>query len=73
MPLNLAQVGEKNRIVRISGRDQTRRHLANLGLVEGQVITVVSKLADNMIVSVQDSRLALDREMTGRIWIEREV
>ncbi|MCI8360833.1 MAG: ferrous iron transport protein A [Clostridiales bacterium] len=72
MPLTLARVGEKNRIVRISGRDQTRRHLANLGLVEGQAVTVVSKLSGNMIVQVKDSRLALDREMTGRIWIERE-
>lgn len=72
MPLNLAQVGEKNRIVRISGRDQTRRHLAILGLVEGQAVTVVSKLSGSMIVSVKGSRLALDKAMTGRIWIERE-
>lgn len=72
MPLTLAGVGEKSRIVKISGRDKTRRHLANLGLVEGEAVTVVSRLSGNLILSVKDSRLALDREMAGRIWIERE-
>ncbi len=71
MPLTLAEIGEQSRIVRITGRDKTRRHLANLGLVEGEKIMVVSRLAGNLILSVKDSRLALDRDMASRIWIER--
>lgn len=72
MPLTFAEIGEKNHIVKITGRDKTRRHLANLGLVEGQEITVISRLAGNLILSVKDSRLALDKDMASRIWIERE-
>ena len=36
MPLTMAEVGERNIIKRISGRDEVRRHLAELGFVVGE-------------------------------------
>ena len=69
MPLTMAKVGEPVTIRRISGRDEARRHLAELGFVaEGQVV-VVSELAGHLIVQVKDSRVALDRAMASRILI----
>lgn len=69
MPLTMAHVGEKGTIQKITGRDDVRQHLAELGFVVGGEVTVVSEIAGNMILSVKDSRIALDQSMTSRIMI----
>ena len=69
MPLGLAQVGETGTIAKITGKDEVRQHLAELGFVVGETITVVSELGGNMILSIKDSRVALDKTMAMRIMI----
>ncbi|MDL2298838.1 ferrous iron transport protein A [Synergistaceae bacterium OttesenSCG-928-D05] len=67
MPLTMAAIGEKNRIKKISGRDEMRRHLAHLGFVEGQEISVVSRHGGNVILCIKDSRIAIDETLANRI------
>ena len=67
MPLAMAEVGETNTIKKISGRDEVRRHLAELGFVVGEEVHLVSRLGGNLILSVKDSRVALDKSMALRI------
>ena len=67
MPLGIAGVGETNIIRKITGRDEVRQHLAELGFVVGEAVTVVSELGGSLILSVKDSRIALDRGMAMRI------
>ena len=69
MPLTMARAGETNIIRKITGQDEVRRHLAELGFVVGAPVTVVNEIAGNMILSVKDSRIALDRGMATRIMI----
>ena len=69
MPLTMAKPGELNYIRKITGRDETRQHLASLGFVVGQGVTVVSQIAGNMILNVKDTRVALDKGMANRIMI----
>jgi len=69
MPLAMAKIGEMNLIKKITGKDEIRRHLAELGFVVGENVTVVSELGGNMILSVKDSRIALDKMMASRIMI----
>lgn len=69
MPLAMARVGEKGIIQKITGKDEVRQHLAELGFVVGGEVTVVSEIGGNMIISVKDSRIALDRSMASRIMI----
>ena len=69
MPLGMASVGDTNTIVKITGRDEVRQHLAELGSVVGEKVTVVSQMGGNMILSVKDSRIALDRTMAMRIMV----
>ena len=69
MPLGMASVGDTNTIVMITGRDEVRQHLAELGFVVGEEVTVVSQLGGNMILSIKDSRIALDRTMAMRIMV----
>lgn len=70
IPLSMAASGERGTIVKISGRDEVRQHLAELGFVVGTGVTVLTETAGNMILSVKDSRVALDKSMTTRIMVE---
>lgn len=69
MPLGMAQVGETNIIRKITGRDEVRQHLAEIGFVVGEEVRVVSELGGNLILSVKDSRVALDKSMSMRILV----
>ena len=69
MPLALAGIGETNTIKKITGKDELRRHLAELGFVVGEEVRVVSELGGNLILSVKDSRVALDKTMAMRIMV----
>ena len=69
MPLTMAQSGETVTIRKITGKDEVRQHLAELGFVVESNITVVTQLSGNLIVQVKDSRVALDRSMANRIMI----
>ena len=72
MPLTLAKQGETVTIRKITGKDEIRQHLAELGFVVDGAVTVVSELGGNQILQVKDSRVALDRTLAGRIMIELE-
>lgn len=69
MPLSMLSVGEERKIIKISGKDETKRFLENLGFVEGSEISVVSELAGNIIVNVKDARVAIDKIMANRIMV----
>ena len=69
IPLAMAQVGEESTIMKINGQDKTRQHLAELGFVVGEKVTVISKLGGNMILSVKNSRIAVDEDMLKRIMV----
>lgn len=65
----MASVGDVNIIARITGRDEVRQHLAELGFVVGAEVRVVSEMAGSLILSVGDSRVALNRDMAMRIMV----
>ena len=69
MPLAMAKAGETGSILKITGKDEVRQHLAELGFVVGAMVTVVSEMAGSLIVQVKDSRVALDRSIANRILI----
>ena len=63
------KAGETVTIRKITGKDEIRQHLAELGFVVDGTVTVVSELGGNLIVQVKDSRIALDRTMANRVMI----
>ena len=69
MPLGMADIGDVNIIRKITGRDDVRQHLAELGFVLGAEVRVVNDIGGNLILSVKDSRVALDRTMAMRIMV----
>lgn len=69
MPLSMARPGETVTIRKITGKDEVRQHLAELGFVVNTAVTVVSELGGSLILQVKDSRVALDRTMANRVMI----
>ena len=69
MPLTMAKPGETVMIRKISGKDEVRQHLAELGFVVDSDVMVVSEIGGNLIVQVKDSRIALDKTMANRIMV----
>ena len=69
MPLILAAAGETNTIRKVSGNPEVKKHLEDLGFVVGGEATVVSAIGGNLIVNVKESRIAISREMAGKIMV----
>ena len=69
MPLTMAGIGQAGTIRKIGGNSETRRFLENLGFLPGVQVTVLSALGGSVIVSVKDSRIALNEDMARRILI----
>jgi len=63
----MAKTGETVTIRKITGRDEVRAHLAEMGFVLSSKVTVVSTAGGNLIVQVKDCRVALDKAMANRI------
>ena len=70
LPLSMAGAGTTQIIAKITGKDEVRRHLAELGLVVGEEVTVMNSLGGNLILQVKDSRIALDRALCTRIMVK---
>ena len=69
MPLTMCKAGEENEIKKISGNEETRRHLENLGFVVGGKVAVISETDGNMIVNVKEARVAIGKDMANKIMI----
>ena len=69
MPLSMAKAGETVTIQKITGKDEVRQHLAELGFVADGQATVINELAGSLILQVKDSRVALDKTLANRMMI----
>jgi len=69
MPIAMLRAGEEAKITRITGKDDTKRFLESLGFVVGSTVRMVSELGGSVIISVKDSRIALDKAMAMRVFV----
>jgi ferrous iron transport protein A len=67
MPLTMAKAGHSAIIKTIVGSDKTCKFLSSLGCTEGEEITLISIIGGNYIISVKDSRYAIDKNMAKAI------
>ncbi len=69
MPISMSRVGETVVIKKITGDEKVRQHLAELGFVVDEEVTVVSEAGGNLILKVKDSRIAIGLSMANRILV----
>ena len=68
MPLMFANPGDEVIIKKVGG-SETKKHLEDLGFVVGGMLTVVNSGNGNLIVNVKGTRIAITKEMAGKIMI----
>ena len=69
MPIYMAQRGQEYLVKKIGGLEETKHHLKNLGFVPGSQVCVIVVMNGNLIVQVKDARVAISRELAGKIFI----
>ncbi|MEY8367917.1 FeoA family protein [Anaerovoracaceae bacterium 42-11] len=67
MPLSMAKPGETVTIKKIGGKPEVRQHMAELGFVVDEKVTVISEAGGSLILQVKDSRIALGKDMAVKI------
>ena len=67
MPITMAKPGETVMIERISGSDEVRQRLSEIGFVIGEQVVVISNISGQMILLVKDARIAIDTKMANRV------
>lgn len=69
MPLAMACKDTNLTIKRISGNEEIRHHLGSLGFVVGAIVSVVTEINGNLIVSIKDSRVAISKSAAAKIFV----
>ena len=70
MPLVVAPVGKELRIVKILVDAGTKKHLANMGFVVDEKITIMSVVDGSVICLIKDGRVALDCSIATKIFVQ---
>ena len=70
MPLSLCDKDTPLQIAKITGGEKMRTRLAELGFFPQAKLVVRQKIAENLIVEVKGTRLAIDASMARRILME---
>lgn len=68
-PLQLAEPGKSYRILKVGGGDPVRHHLAEMGFIGGEEITLVNLNDGGAIVNVKNVRVALNEDLVKRIMV----
>ena len=69
MPLSMMGVGAVLRIKMVGGSESVRRHLGDMGFVEGAELMIVAEMAGSLIVGIHETRVALNRELAQKILV----
>ncbi len=70
MPLAMMEAGSRAKVTAVTGADAVRKHLGSLGVVPGTVVQVVQVMSGNMILGVQDARIAVNDDLARRIMVQ---
>ena len=69
MALALMSIGEKRTVQTLRGKDETLRHLQDLGFAPGAEVECVGETPGGMILIVKGVRIALDRGLASKIMV----
>jgi ferrous iron transport protein A len=69
VPLTKTKVGEPMPIKKVRGGKEVRKFLENLGFIPGDSVTVLTHIGSSVIVSLRESRVALNGMMASKIMV----
>ncbi len=71
MELVKGKIGNSYIVSNIGGSEQMKNHLVNLGLEIGDRVTVISRVASNLVVGIKSSRYGIDERIAKIIEVEQ--
>ncbi len=72
LKLNKCKKGTPHKIVNVNASGETCKFLSNIGCKEGESVTIISKLATSLVVSIKGSRFGIDERMAKLIEVEKQ-
>lgn len=69
---NFLSPGEIGEVVGIRAGERIKRHLSNLGFVNGTEVMLVNDVEGSVIFKVKESRIALGKELACRVMVEHK-
>lgn len=69
MPIVLAPLNVKMKIVRIAVGDKLKKHLESLGITIDGELTVLNSSGGSTVCKIKDGRVALDSELSTKIFV----
>ncbi|PDV99816.1 FeoA family protein [Candidatus Chloroploca asiatica] len=69
LPLSLVEVGAYVRIVRFNGGMRSAHRLAELGVIPGTELTIITTHGGGMVIGIGDTRLALGRGLAHKVLV----
>ncbi len=69
MPIVIAPVDTELTIIKVNADEKTKKHLQSLGVVTNGKIRVISSSKGNVIVEVKQVRLALNKDVATKIFV----
>lgn len=72
IPLVIAEEEQNLTICKLVADQKTKRHLENLGILQGATIEIIAKNKGNIILKVKDGRLAIGEDLAQKIFIQGE-
>jgi ferrous iron transport protein A len=70
MPLSFVKLGETRRIKFFTGQDDVKRHLQDIGFIQGEEVKLLSENESGLILLVKGVRIALNRGLASKIIVD---
>lgn len=69
IPLSRGENGKTYQVVKIAGRDETIKHINDLGLIVDSVVAMISVVSGNIILNVKGSRIGIGKELADKVTV----
>lgn len=70
MPITLCKDQEELEVLKITGNDEVKTHLSNLGFVKGKIVKLFFFDGVNYIIMVDNCKYALNKDLAKRIYVK---
>lgn len=68
MPITFADAGDIMLVRKVNGTKEMKKHLEDMGFVEGAEVQIVQKVGDgNLLLNVKGARFALGEQLAMKI------
>ena len=69
MPIVIAPTNTELRIVRVAADEKLKKHLESLAITVNGSMAVLSSEGGSVVVKIKDGRIALDSDLSSKIFV----